>query len=109
MVGNSLEDKSNFETFLEKEGFDILDFGGLCPFQVSANHNSGISIYFRARGCRCTLYIYGDPQYIDLPEEKYLIGSSYFDCWDFPQAGHLSWGEAFYVFHSLWSDAKDKI
>lgn len=103
-------DKSSeeaFELYLINNGFEVNLLGGLCPFQIEANHKSGISIYFRARGALVSLEVF-DEWYFwdDLPSDELLLWSGKFSCYKKFEASWLDFSDAFYAFHSLWSDAK---
>lgn len=99
---------NTLETYLESQGFDVNLCGGMCPFQIEANHRSGISIYFRSRHTIASLDVYSEHYGFDgLPEDNSIIWSGEFKCWNEPDAGYIDFGEALYVFYSLWNDAKD--
>ena len=98
------------ESYLESQGFDVNLCGGMCPFQIEGNHKSGISIYFRSRHTIASLEIYSEHYgFNTLPEDEALLWTGEFECWDEPDAGYLDDAEAFYVFYSLWNDAKDLV
>lgn len=103
--------RTQLEDYLEKEGFNVDFLGGQCPFQIEADHKSGISIYLRARYSKVVLAVY-DEHYTygsGLPDDDCLLWSDSFQCWDEYGASYIDYPEAFYVFYSLWSDAKDWI
>ena len=81
--------------------------GGQCPFQICANHSSGISIYFRARGSSVSLEVFDEHYFEDLPDEKDRIWEGKISYYKRFEAGYLSFSEAFYAFYLLWSDAKE--
>lgn len=96
------------ESYLERAGFEVNLVGGSCPFQIEANHRDGFSIYFRSRHECAVLEVY-DCHYdyfSGLPGDDELIWADEFCCWDEPNAGYLDFDEAFYVFWSLWSEAR---
>lgn len=88
-------------SYLEKEGFEVFRCGGLCPFEIDALHYTGLSVYLKCRQNRATLYIYKDE------DQEIEIHNTMFQSWQKPDAGYLEEDEAFYVFYSLWSDARD--
>lgn len=95
--------------YLKKEGFDINQCGGMCPFQIEANHKSGISIYFRSRHTLAYLEIYNQhyDYFSGLPDNP--IDGGEIEAWEDPDAGYIDFDEAFYVFYWLWSDIKDNV
>jgi len=97
------------ESYLESQGFEVVLLGGMCPFQIEANHRTGISVYFRSRHTIASLDIYSEHyHYVSgLPDDDSIVWSSDFECWEDPDAGYISPSEAFYTFYSLWNDAKD--
>ena len=105
-----LKEGYDITKFLKFHGFDWLLWGGLCPFQIEANHMSGIYVYFRSRHTTASLevYPYHHDAYNSLPDDD-PIWEGEFTCWEEPYAGYLESDEAAYVFHSLWTDAKDYV
>ena len=103
------EKQSALESYLESQGFEVNLWGGMCPFQIEANHKTGISVYFRSRHTIASLDIYSEHyDYVSgLPADNSIVWSSEFECWEDPDAGYLDPDEAFYVFYFLWNDAKD--
>lgn len=97
------------EGFLKSKGFDVEMLGGQCPFQIEANHCSGLSVYFRSRGQTASLEIYNEhyDYFSGLPDDSALVWTGRFQCWEPYMAGYLDFLEAFYVFYQLWSDAKE--
>lgn len=104
--------ENSLESYLELQGFDVLMCRGSCPFQICANHKSGISTYFRSRHETAYVEIYSELfSYTDdsLPSDESIIWDGKFMCWKDPSAGYLQADEVFYVFYLLWSDAKDYV
>lgn len=103
--------KSHLDSYLKSQGFDVNFCGGMCPFQIEANHYSGISVYFRSRYTIASLEVYSEhyDDFSGLPKDESIIWSGEFECWDDPDAGYIDFDEAFYVFYSLWNDAKNFI
>lgn len=104
-----IEGSEAIYSYLNSQSFDVLSCGGWCPFQIEANHKSGISLYFRARGEVASLEIYSEQIEFELPEENEIIWRGEYKNWEFPEAGYIGLDEAFYVLYSLWSDAKDLV
>lgn len=100
----------NLEQYLKNQGFDILMIGGQCPYQIEANHQSGISAYFRSRHTAACLEIYEGHYDIfsGLPDDNPLIETE-IEAWKEPDAGYIDDEEAFQVFYYLWSDIKDLV
>lgn len=100
--------ENELEQYLQREGFDVMMAGGRCPFQIEANHRSGISIYFRSRDTTASLEVYRQHYNYDddLPEDEEILWQSEYNCWEKYEAGWIDWSEAFYVFYSLWIEAK---
>ncbi|WP_017302534.1 hypothetical protein [Nodosilinea nodulosa] len=98
-------------------GFDnILMIGGRCPFQMELGHESGIYVYFRARGSKAEIEAYNvdpsDPRWIEgLPPYELSLMFAIAQYWleDSYAAGYIEPDEALYVFYQLWSDIKDFI
>jgi hypothetical protein len=100
----------NLNQYLKTEGFSVSLCGGQCPFQIEANHQSGISIYFRSRHTSASLEVF-DRHYdyfSGLPDSE-PIAFGEVEIWDEPEAGYIDDKEAFQVFYYLWSDIKDSL
>lgn len=103
--------KEALEEFLKSKGFDIDQMGGNCPFQIHANHCSGLSVYFRSRGTTASLEVYDEhySYFSGLPDDEALLWEGEFESWEAYEAGWIDFSEAFYVFYMLWSDAKERV
>ena len=104
-LNHILEGCKPIYNYLKSQSFDILSCGGSYPFQIEGNHISGFSIYLHARGERVSLTIYNSLlDYFDsLPDDSEII---WYSEWKFPDAGYISFNDAFYVFWMLWSDVR---
>ncbi len=103
-----IEGSQPIYNYLNSLSFDVLSCGGWCPFQIEANHSSGISLYFHARGEIATLTVYSTwLVFNELLDDSEIIWEGWYKNWDFPDAGYIGLDEAFYVLYSLWSNAKD--
>lgn len=110
---DEINDFKNFQQRLAEKGFEVLMIGGFCPFQIEANHKSGISVYMRSRHQTASLEVY-DCQMesglnVVLPDDKHIIWEGEFDCFEEFEAGYISANQADYAFSQLWADALERI
>ena len=110
---DEINDFKTLQQRLVEKGFEVLMIGGSCPFQIEANHKSGISVYMRSRHQTASLDVY-DCQMdsgldAGLPDDKHIIWEGEFDCFEKFEAGYISANQADYVFSQLWADALERI
>lgn len=107
-----MNDFERLQARLAALGFDVQMIGGMCPFQIEANHKDGYSIYMRCRGKTCSLDVYNCHYDYDsgLPDkDEYLIWEGWFNCWGDYEAGYVTPNDADYVFSMLWANAKELV
>lgn len=96
-----------FIEYLASLGFECLGYGGQAPTQYFFQ-STELSLYFRARGERVEMDVYGEPfigPYLDLPDS--LVSQSVVKGWQFPKAGFLDTAELENSMAALFRDAKD--
>ena len=101
----------SLKSYLQEQGFKVNLFGGFnMPFQIDANHRSGLSIYFvhwNDRGI-VTLKIFDEPRLFHassktasiLSEQRIVIGK------DYPSGTWMDFYDLFYLFWLMWQDVK---
>lgn len=105
-----MDEAKDFEAMMsrfEGMGFEVMQAGGRCPYQIELNHPAGFYLYFRSRWQAATLAIFDRCCYDDgLPKEG-LLWEGYLQAWQEPDAGWLDAGDAHYAFSALFRDALD--
>lgn len=74
---NEGDDIAKVTKAFEAMGYDVLECGGMAPFQLTANHQDGHSIYLRSRHGGQSLTVYrGHQSEMDLAQNEEVISRS---------------------------------
>ena len=109
IVSKNNQDFDQLIDRLKAKGFYVYEAGGQCPFQITANHEDGWSIYFQARQRTASLEIYNCRQTRVLPDDEHLLWYGGFKSWDEYEAGWITPNIADYALSLLLADGLERL